>query len=359
MEYSLEACQYQSKPMVSMSDQINFTANKLYQYHSRHPDNFELKLIIKTNKKLLRHDMADDFLYACYNDLFNQNIICVVRDIIVESNIGSTSFDSIDEFLICKIAVTKNMYDIIELLIEYGFDLNHSFIKAISIHRCLDILAVAVKENNFKMCQFLVEKGATPVGFRCSALSESCKLVDDTIFDYLMQFDIPQQTLGQLLFSSFNISDDNRSIFDFQKIKKMLEKGLNLNNLDFGFHSIIFGKCTVDQLQYFLDNGLVIKSNVILLEAIHSKNKELVDYLLDYGLVIDEKMLDYIFASENVSIILFLAEINVDLSVIKLEKKYDSVINKLTERGLDKNVLLNYLFASTEPNLFNSMKKIK
>ena len=143
----------------------DFTPNKLYQYHKTHPENNSLAVIIFENE-LHRYDNMDEFLNACYCDLLNQNMIDTIHEIIMTPT--SEDYQFIDEFLICLNAISKNMYNILELLIDNGFNIDHYFLKRTSLYRCTDLLTHAVEENNLEMCQFLLDQCPNPTFFSSS-----------------------------------------------------------------------------------------------------------------------------------------------------------------------------------------------
>lgn len=309
-----------------------FNKTKIYDYHIKHPDNIKLTEFI--NKHITSINVNNlKFICNCYNYLIDQKLYDVTYEIIDGSN-------SIDEIAIFLVSIDLDEYNLLDLLISKKFNVNQKInCNKDFLPSTIDLLTYAVTSKKLEMCKYLVANGANPFLNNSISFCKSCNLDNDEIFNYFMEFDIPEEYLKEALHNCL-------LKLDFNKITQILNKNFDLNNLDQKFFDSIHS-LDIQTLQFLLKNGLQLKSNILLGSACYNNNIKLIKFCLELGLRPNEAIIKNVIDNFNLSIIKLFTEYNIDLSfitnIIPNINEYDDIIEKFEYYGLSKNSLLNYL----------------
>jgi ankyrin repeat protein len=325
-------------------NQEKFLENKLYKYHSKHPENSLLSEIIMQNKLIYSVDY-ESFLYKCYQNLINKNLFDIIYEIIVGDN-------SNDELAIALAAIMCNNFDVMDMLTAKGFKTNQMLVENEKMSFLnSDLLTFATRENNYEMVKFMVEKGADPTYNNAMSLSISCSYGDSKIYEYFMEQNIPCKYFPKIFSTCCNniIHSKNNNEHNYKKIKILFEKGLDINAT--AGHFLNYGVCNVEILQFLLDNGMNFDPKIFLLNACKHGNVELVDFLLKKESTVDSLILGTMLENIRIPIIKTFLKYDIDFSITLNQKKYTSFIMELEAKGLDKDLLLNYLFNYIETKL--------
>lgn len=339
---------------------------KIYKYYLEHPENNGLaEIIISANNMFQQNE--ESYLCHVYGTLNGKNITNVIDEIIDGS--GSN-----DEIAIILNAVHQDRYDIIDILISRGFDLNQIIIRLDTYTDFVaDILLYAVSRNNLPMVKYLVDKGADIFNTNCSNTSQiipphdlsqcnivpqreikslpgtncrtliaACDLPDNNIMEYFLQFDIPTDTLFPIfMYACFKNN--------LECMKKLLDKGFDLSIIDETIHGK-FIHCNEITLQFLLDNGLKIDFDKLISPACICGKIEFIEFFLQNNYKIDRDTLCLVFRKMDFSIIKIFLKYGVDFSQIPVSNEYAGLISEFESNGLDKDTLVHYLLQYMVPS---------
>lgn len=321
---------YRYKNRVNNNGQ--FENSKLMEYVTNNPDNTELNAIVKP-------DISTRYLstYDYYKKIIENNMIYVLNDIVDGSN-------SVDEIIIFKYAIENKRYDLLDILIDSGFDLNNYNPLFFSTY---------LRGMDTNMCKYFVSKGIDLqicCQYAYNTIGSTTLLPTDDILCYILDF----ITDKNILLNIFIIYHTQQSfgylnyVFDFNTVKKIVETGVVFDT-DFAKLLCYFGKYKPTEIQYLLNSGLQL-DNSLLGYAFRNLNTDLVDFLLDYGLVIDHNVIKRIFIDCEPSVIALLSKYNVDFEQInnEYEVKHRILINAYNDMGLSKDALIGILLDNFE-----------
>lgn len=323
-------------PIREINIKIELDNTKIIKYFKKHPDNAILAdIIFDSHMECLELNMKNtstfNFLIHCYKLLIKQNLDEIIYEIIDGSN-------SFDEEAIVLASIEMNQYDLLDIIFNKGFDTN-KLINVSSVGHFyyhgdqLDALTHAVINENLEMCKYLISKGACPFANDNLSFIRSCSATNSEFFDYFMEFDVPMDCLKKIFYTCCCGAD-------YDKMKRIVEKGFDLNLLDQNF----FDRCYRHDFKFFqfiLDNGFEIKSNTLLRSACLSENARLVEFCLDYGMKPNNDIVNIVIFRFNVNIIKLFIKYNVDFSSANSQNQHNSLIQELEDNGLDRDVLLN------------------
>jgi hypothetical protein len=347
--------------MVNMAQESKFDINDiypsktgLYQYHMENLANLKLKNIIDQVKDRNRMCLTSiQFLTDCYKKIINNNMYEVIYDML-------KSDYHYDKNIICLAAIYKRRTDIMDILKDNNFDFNqmvhpnHLLVEAYNYN----FLSFAIRYSTLTIIKKLIECGADLMANNQLALKEICVQSKDEIFDYLLDLEIEYKYLCDIFIIC--CSENNTS-----RLQKILLKGININHVSKILDCEI-GGYNVKTVVFLLDNNYVINMNndKILYDASIKSNYGMIDFLLKTGLKPDYKTIEYVYMKMDVKIIEIFIKYQIDLAQLKPINNNDHLINKILECGMDKYVLITYLFASISPdargidNVFHHIKRI-
>ena len=338
------------KPDVTQTD------SKLNAYYLNNPDNEYLHNImcpkIRTRYKSLYH---------CYKKIIEDNMLDIIHSVID----GSTSSD---ELIIFNYAINAKRYDLIDLLIDSGFDLNKKINNSTVLLMHIEFNTKYGSQQdcgfNADMCKYLVCKGADIMINDKDKIASTMKSLAGTdrkdLLNYLLDCITDPDILYQTMigFRPVLISKDgihSQSDADISILFKIIDTGI-LYNLDDTKIDILvktLGGHKPSTIEYMLNNGLQLKNNKIFAPAIRCKNTELITFLVNYGLVIDDRIALHVFMSLPYGKWNIISKYDIDYSKIneKLGKIDISVVNDFCDKGLDKDSVIKLLIYSS--NRFN------
>ncbi|XWV24841.1 mg215 protein [Tupanvirus deep ocean] len=313
---------------------VSYEDTDIYKYYLNHTDIDTLEKIIIESKKSV---YLDDFLKLCYTALLDKKMDQIIFEVITGNN-------SNDELMICLLAIKRERYDIIEYLLSKGFNLNQ-MVSAYNIKFFdFDILSYTVRKNNLKMIKFLVDRGANPIENNLMALITACGFETDDAFRYFLSLELPDSVLYKIFLHCCNVSCCNVSVRDnVQKLNIILRKGIDIKNIQSELNDII-GICDLDVVQFIINNGHVINTNLPLVQACEKSNAPVIDYLLNYGLQPDENIIEKVLSIFHLPTIEIFINHKINMRNSIKPNKHINLVNKLEVCGLDKDGLIFYLF---------------
>ena len=308
----------------------NYTDSKLYDYIINHQDRSEIsnifsESIVKSYRSMgIRYE--NEIIRNGYKMLFDKKFFDIIYEIIDGTN-------SFDQFVICRVAIDNENYDILNLAISKGFD-----VKKVDPVFEQDLLHYAVGAKNLAICQYLVNEGASPFTNNCVALAKSCIIDPDDILEYFLELhDIQNKHLRVALLECFRMRDFNK-----KKIKMILDRGIDLNCLDQEFFDMIC-HTKIDDFKFLFENGLEFNSNILLGAACANNNIELVRICLENGLRPNNDILEKVLKILNKPILELFYQYNIDFSSIPDINEFDDMIIELEKKGLDRTNFLKIL----------------
>lgn len=243
---------------------------------------------------------------------------------------GTNSAEQIELF---NKAVYHNRRDILDLLIDKGFDLN----KESNWHYNGVLRRVFTSRNvDISLCQYFIDKGASLKSI-CQSFAAQYISPDllNCILDQITEpFDM-FKTLCSYLYGSLYSADGMK----FDIVKKIVSIGVDFKNNDLTGIIDIFGNYTVDQMQFLVDNGFPLNNNQLLVGAIYKKNTKLVDYYLENGLVFDKNVVKNIFNDAVETCLDILSNYDLDYSLVNeyvdKNKPFLDMLKKHEANGLN------------------------
>lgn len=309
---------------------LDYKNTKFYNCIINHEERSEisnklLASIIETQN--LFHTFVDgNIIINGYKILFDKNLFDIIYEIIDGSN-------SLDEFVICIVAIDNENYDVLNFAISKGFDINN-----VDPIFNMDLLQYAVGAKNLSVCKYLMNEGANPLINNHQALVRACVIEPDDILEYFLELDnIKNEHLEMALSAGLRTQIINKN-----KIKMILDRGLDLNILDQKFFDMIAG-INIDHFKFLFENGFEFNSNILLGSACKNDNIELVKICLENGLRPNNAILEKVLNDFNLQIIKLFLQYDIDFSSIKVMNEFDDLILQLEEKGLDRANLLNII----------------
>ena len=309
-------------------DPFDYKNTKFYKYLMDDTDHISHKIREIVNETFTFHvDSLENkyAFYGIYRKLFDDNLFEIIYEII-------DGTDAIDNFIICELAIDINNYDILDFAIAKGFDVRkkNNFFQS-------DILMHAVSMGNLEFCQYLVSKGASPFDNDCIALKESCCINQCDILEYFLELgEINNEQLK--IFLSGSIESEGFSK-NHKKIKKILDKGLDLNSLDQKFFDGI-GHYNINLFNFFFENGLEINSNILLGSACVNNNCDLAKICLKNGSRPNNAILEKVFYNFNLPILKLFLQYGIDFSTVTITNEFDELIMEFEKNGMCRTNLL-------------------
>ena len=326
-QYSASLCEW---------DTVDYKNTKCYQYlmDDRNTSHISDKIWNIVNEMYAFHCDSlgnENVFHSIYKKLFDDNLFEIIYEII-------DGTDAIDNFVICKIAIDTNNYDILDFAIAKGFNIR----KENSVFKS-DILTHSVCTQNFELCRYLVSKGASPFDNNCMALTKSCHINKCDIFEYFLELgEINNEQLKILLHESISAAGLSNT---YTKIKKILEKGLDLNSLDQKFFDSV-AYSGVDIFRYLFENGLEFNSNILLGAACVSSNCDLAKICLENGSRPNDAILEKILNNLNLPMIKLFLQYGIDFSLVPVINEFDDLISELEKNGMVPTNWLNVILRS-------------
>lgn len=284
---------------------FNYCDTKLYKYSksksaSTDLDNDRLAKIISENPYNAKQTAT--FIYECYDQMIKQNLIDIIYEIIQETYDNSTN----EELMLALAVIDNDNFDIMNTLINRGFNLNQviyennsQILFDPSLHPTVmnkiytdsyslldfDLLSYAICQNNFAMVKLMLDHGADPEFCNYSGLKNVCHIVSSNeLFEYFLEKYSTQKSLGIL----FHASCSQQRL---DNIIRLLSVGFNLQNINIKF-SLIMGNLGVEIVEFLLNHGLIIDYQIVLLEACKSQNIKLIEFLLRSNMSPNFKVLE-------------------------------------------------------------------
>jgi len=326
--------------------QKNYIENSdLYKYSLENPNNDDLSQIINSMHSPILGFCDNPYLYGCYQLIFDENMTSVIHDIISRTN------NDMDKKVICLVAINKNRYNILEALLSNGFNFNQC-IDSQSLNYLFagtNILTLAYMYNgDIKMIKYLLENGADISYKKYILLDEVCKKNDIDTMNYLLDLDTHQDALFVAIQSSIKYDH-------IDMIKNIMAN----NDFDLAPYSkilhITIARVSVEIVQYLLDHGLVLDCPEPLLFACYFNNIDLIDFYLDYGLHVNKEILDYVFEEMNMVILKLFTKHKVDFSVVECPKmSHENLPADLEINGLNKNIFMHLLLNYSETRFYHA-----
>lgn len=313
----------------------------IYQYYQNYPENNIISELMEKKDTL---NLNEEHICQCYEKLLDYNQIDLIFDIIPNLN----CLDGIALFLV---AVDNQRYDIIDLMISYGFNLSQDITRTYYFSGTIyyDTLCYAISTNNLEIVKYLIERGAKP------------KANDVTLYlahkydmlDYLLEIFTCDDDLINLLcyffkspFKPCTKNTLNQILDKINNLELILEKKNLLLYL------------SIDRLKLLLQHGLKINyNNFKHFKYLHCLDKlEIIIFLLEEKIITPSlhDIINVINAIDppNLSILITLAKYGYDLSLIPdVEEKYFDQINQLEQIGLKKETLLGYYIKAANRTL--------
>lgn len=338
---------------IKLSDNIKDSA--IYRYYLSHPQDKELENIMESyldwTKQTFTFWNCQNFLFACYEKIMQQNLYYLIDEVLGHA-------DEKEKNMICLMAIKNNQYEILDRLALQKFDFNQ---RPNTMGRDDSFLLHAAKENGLDMVKYLVNNGAD---FNLAGIPFFEHIFGNQlndIVDYVLEFDIKQDMLywGMLAvlkknrngayWAATEFSGDNNfsstkksEEINLDLVKKIIDKGLNLNNYS-SMIALSLEEMEPKIVQFFIDNGLEIKSSTPLLFACSVNNYELIDYYLKLGVAINEEIFTHVLENSKIKIMEIFIKYNIDFSSTPACNEYDDLVDQMEKLGLSKKILTNLM----------------
>ena len=200
----------------------------------------------------------------------------------------------------------------------------------------MDILAYALINGEWEMADVLIECGAK-ITQEYSIRRISDKNPD--IFDCLLEdINLSENLINTIIIS---IADNDANIYT---ITKILNKGYDMQQNKKYLHTKL-SDMNVNVVKFLVKNGLELDTYHPLLFACMNDKSEHVDYYLEYGLQVNQEILDLVFSHMYISIIKVFIKHQVDLSTVSSKYSNNDLIEGLEKNGLNKMTLINLLLS--------------
>lgn len=345
---------YNPMPTIGGTVQKNILLEtKLFKYYQNNKDNEILNKLFGPFVRTDGHSIGA-LLCNAYQSFLDANQMDIINDLIWYDN----DIDSIDDRVICVMAIKNNRYDLIEILLDRGFKINSLLVEVNSFNRQMqiDALGVAAMLNNLKMCTFLINHGANPIQNGAISLIEASQSkYSMDIFKYFMdifstEHNEETELLQIILGKCFAVCAETKQ---FNNMKTILNYGININNLNYQTIGRILVCSNRELLELLLDHGFNLEQAHIKI-ACDISNVELLDLLLERGFVPDNENLETIFSKMNFDMINILIKYNIDLSALHHRSQRDNLMADLEKLGMNNDILLSYCFDDIENNKKNN-----
>ena len=275
----------------------NIVGSKLHSYYLTHSENKLLVKIIEEYHPLIHCDYIYNsrYLYYCYEEIIKANALDIISEIVID---GKTS----DELIISLVSIKHNRIEILELLNARDFNFDQIISKELSDP--INILTYAYLMNGLDMVKYFISLGANVNHGDGILLKNACHKQDECMVDYLLTFEISEENLLIALIATFSprsentsplyniymeTKEDNPSMekINMTIINKIIDTGLNIAKHSKRLHFVL-SKKPLALTKLLLEKGLVISDNMPLLFACGHNNLEVVEFYLQYGLLVNE-----------------------------------------------------------------------
>jgi ankyrin repeat protein len=191
--------------------------------------------------------------------------------------------------------------------------------------------------SNLEIIEFLINHKADINYCMGIAFRTACNIANVEIINYLLQFNLGQDVLTSGLVTA--CVNKNMDIMDF-----IIDRGYNIGLNSDLICEFLTPKGTPEMIQYLINHGLVLNSNMPLKCACKQKNIPLVKFYLEYGLKVDKNLLGLALEIFDMSIIKLFLEYHVDFSQLDNSvNEYTEVLCALEQNGLNIKLFANYI----------------
>ena len=344
--------------METMEAKAEMKSSRIYQYSLNHPD--ETDLIAKVDRNLMLRNYGC-FIRCCYDYLIRKERTDIFATLAIGANDN-------DEKAMIIIAIRKNCKEILDIVIDNGFDLNQYIdtphgphLDESSYAYAKTILGCGVNYHGYDMVTYLVSKGADLL-FDDGSYFTYCASGAQDLIDYYIDNQIPQKHLERYLYENFYTYCDKctyseNAQVNMAVVKKLFAYGVQLNLYrEVGAIEMILSELatvTVSDYVYFIDNGLMIRDedqNTFMSYVIGAENQHLVEYLLSVSHEVNNDVFNRLFRDRDLSINLlkFIAQFGWDFSCVTVGQEELDVLDVLEQQGLDMKVLAGMMIEQSE-----------
>ena len=303
---------------------------RLGKYYLENLDNYYLMEIMEKvwdyNGEMIELD-NNRILTICYKLIIEKGLISVIDNIIQGLNDD-------DEISIYIATVKLDNINIIDLLLQKKFNLDQY--SKINIKISIDLLCYAFMYGTLEMIDYLIDNGAKITVKNSLIYIKSCK--NNDYMEKLLRIDFTDNKILNVVMS---VLAKEKYI---PTLLKFIEKGYSIKDNSKYWH-VHLAYRDISILKIFLENGLVLDSSYPLLCACHNNNIPLVEFYLEYGLKVNEEILDFVMKNINLPIIYLFAKHHVDFSKVKNENsKYNNYLITLLENcGMNKDIFISLM----------------
>ena len=391
-----------SRRIYTCKDAINgynkLYTTKLYIYSQCQDNNY--KMIPDDNENedeypdQSYHDKSSNYGYAyvlweSYCKLMMLRRFDIITEILTVNNgCGNGNGDvdiTCDDFIaICLAAIRTNCINVIDILLNIGFDINCMLISKFiptdtwinakpyknnpkyansGYTTNINAFSYAIEFGTLNMVKHLVQNGCDPKITNDGVL-KSCKNIDT--FRYVLSIiDIDNYMIDLLncfIVCNNNDQDNDQNFFGIpgscdtntkvEKIKIILDY-CNQSKLS-SYINDQFGDCHVDAIQLLEQNNIMLNWDKLLYAACRCNNTKLIEYILGKNIQPNSETIDHVFNDVKKKTIRLFIKHKVNLSALKMCSKNndnsDNFFNQFEECGLDKDVFISYLMNESRPN---------
>jgi len=312
---------------------------EIFKYVQNHPENSELSKILDETIDETYYCCGPEkiifFLHRVYGKIIDQNMTDII-DSICQNNYNQ------DEIIICILSITKERYDILEILSNKGFDFNHKYVMTGDEY---SFLKHAISRS-WILIEYLISRGLRLDIDNYYWINNYIFNMQDEIFEYVMTLDIPISALADMLtrFCTYtacikDMSNDTRDKIMY-RCQKILEKGINFDLIDFSGVDM-----SPEILHCMIEYGFEPDSDLLKI-ACERRNSKLIDYLLEYGVTPTKEILETVLEIFNEDTIKIFLKHKIVWSIIMNgpnDDKCETLITQLEENGLSPMILLKFL----------------
>lgn len=304
----------------------------LYKFYLDHPENELLEELM--NRQLVAGESEHYNKYKasniCYKELIRNdpNIIYEIA-LVLEQKAKSYCYN-VEKEILTKISIKLNDIGIIEML-----SAKQLFVDTVvrGKNPYYNSLKYAYKKHGLELIKCI--SGLLDVA---NLLGYAITKRDDVLLDVIFQSSPKEKVISGFSSLLTYRNDDH--------IKLIIETCITrINPLEFPdkiFHELRHNKPST--IKMILDYGFSITSNEPLSNACDAGNLELIEFYLQYGLIVDSVLLEAVLFKNRHKwkILKLFVRYNIDFSILKIINDNDKneLLTQMEELGLNKNALL-------------------